>query len=96
MFHQPQELHRGSPELEHGEGEAFRRCFDSQPGQEGRVVVLRVVGQDSEGVARGGFQVLRVDQRARRCGERGGGDVRRVRVDEVRGWDGEDVEEGDR
>ncbi|QCE15171.1 hypothetical protein DEO72_LG11g2180 [Vigna unguiculata] len=86
---------RGSPEPERGEGEAFRRRFDSQPGQGGRVAVLRVMGQDGEGVARGRFQVLGVDQRARRCSERGGGDVRRVHVDGVRGWDDEDVEEGD-
>ena len=84
----------GSPELERGEGEAFRHRFDSQPGQGEKVIVLRLMGQDGEGVARGRFQVLGVDQCARRCSERGGGDVRRVHVDRV-GRDGEDVEEGD-
>jgi len=96
VFHEPQELRGGSAAPERGEGEALRRRFEFEPGQGGRVVVLRVVGQDGEGVACGGFQVLGVDQRARRCSERGGGDVRRVGVDGVRGWDGEDVEEGAR
>jgi len=68
----------------------------SEPGQRGRVAVLRVVGQDGQGVARGGLQVLGVDQRARGRGERGGGDARRVRVDGVGGWDGKDLEEGER